>query len=395
MQVKIGKIVKPQGLKGEVKIQLSTNNLAVFNNLRAMYIGPSSAEIEYLRLKDNFVIVKFKQINDIDKAELLRGKEVFVDKKDFVLEQDNYLIEDLIDCSVYDENNNFIGKFVDVEQYGAADIWIIYADGRDYYVPFLKQIFTKVLPQQKIIIINKKAFDENKICQWEIMKIDILTLFPEMFAPLNESILKRAKQNNIIDVNLVNIRDFSLDPNKRCDDYCYGGGSGMLMTPQPLYDSIKSVLKDNSTLIYLSPKGQTLNDKIATDLSKSDHLVLICGHYEGIDERILEIFKPKEISIGDYVLTGGELPAMVLVDCVARKIEGVLGNSMSEQDESFKNGLLEYPQYTRPADFMGYKVPEILLSGNHQKIDQYRKEKSVEITKQRRSDLIKGDCDEH
>ena len=163
MQVKIGKIVKPQGLKGEVKIQLSTNNLAVFNNLRAMYIGPSSAEIEYLRLKDNFVIVKFKQINDIDKAELLRGKEVFVDKKDFVLEQDNYLIEDLIDCSVYDENNNFIGKFVDVEQYGAADIWIIYADGRDYYVPFLKQIFTKVLPQQKIIIINKKAFDENKI----------------------------------------------------------------------------------------------------------------------------------------------------------------------------------------------------------------------------------------
>ena len=220
------------------------------------------------------------------------------------------------------------------------------------------------------------------------MKIDILTLFPGMFCALDESILKRARQNSIIDVNVVNIRDFSLDPNKRCDDYCYGGGSGMLMTPQPLYDSIKSVIKENSTLIYLSPKGKTLSDDVATKLSKCEHLVLICGHYEGIDERILEIFKPQEISIGDYVLTGGELPAMVLVDCVARKIDGVLGNNLSEQDESFKNGLLEYPQYTRPADFMGYKVPDVLLSGNHQKIEEFRRNKSVELTKKRRSDLI-------
>ena len=165
----------------------------------------------------------------------------------------------------------------------------------------------------------------------------------------------------------------------------------MLMTPQPLYDSIKSVIGKNSKLIYMSPKGKKLNDKMATELSKNDHLVILCGHYEGIDERILEIFKPDEISIGDYVLTGGELPAMVLIDCVARKIEGVLGNSSSEQDESFKNGLLEYPQYTRPADFMGYKVPEVLLSGNHQKINEYRKQQAIEITKERRSDLFKKD----
>ena len=165
MQILLGKIVKPQGLKGEVKIQLSTNNLAVFNNLKAMYIGSSCAEIEYLRLKDNFVIVKFKAINDIEKAELLRGKEVFIDKQDFIMEQDNYLVEDLIDSSVYDENNNFIGKLIDVEQYGAADIWIIYADGRDYYVPFIKKVFTKILPQQKLIFVNKKEFDANKICQ--------------------------------------------------------------------------------------------------------------------------------------------------------------------------------------------------------------------------------------
>lgn len=220
------------------------------------------------------------------------------------------------------------------------------------------------------------------------MKIDILTLFPEMFSALDESILKKAKEKGILDIDLVNIRDFSLDPNKRCDDYCYGGGSGMLMTPQPLYDSIKSVLKDDTTLIYMSPKGKKLNDNLAFELSQKTHIAIICGHYEGIDERILDIFKPMEISIGDYVLTGGELPAMVLVDCVSRKIQGVLGNQHSEEDESFKNNLLEYPQYTRPADFMGHKVPEILLSGNHQKVDEYRKELAKKITKERRADLL-------
>ena len=220
------------------------------------------------------------------------------------------------------------------------------------------------------------------------MKIDILTLFPEMFSALDESILKKAKEKGILDIDLVNIRDFSLDPNKRCDDYCYGGGSGMLMTPQPLYDSIKSVLKDATTLIYMSPKGKKLNDNLAFELSQKQHIAIICGHYEGIDERILDIFKPMEISIGDYVLTGGELPAMVLVDCVSRKIQGVLGNQHSEEDESFKNNLLEYPQYTRPADFMGHKVPEIFLSGNHQKVYEYRKELAKKITNERRADLL-------
>ena len=165
MQINIGRIVKPQGLKGEVKLQLSTNNLAVFNNLKEIYIGNSSAKIEHLRLKGNFVYIKLKGIDDIDKAELLRGKEVYIDKKDFVLQEDNYLIDDLINCKVYDEDNNFVGTFVDVEQYGAADIWIIYSDGREYYVPFIKSIFYKVLPEQKLIFVNKKEFDSNKISQ--------------------------------------------------------------------------------------------------------------------------------------------------------------------------------------------------------------------------------------
>jgi len=222
------------------------------------------------------------------------------------------------------------------------------------------------------------------------MKIDILTLFPEMFDALNHSILARAQKNNLIQINCINIRDFSLDNNKRCDDYSYGGGAGMVMTPQPLYDAIQSVKTQDSHVIYLSPKGRTLNQSIVEEISKQyNHLILLCGHYEGIDERIIELCVDEEISIGDYVLTGGELGAMVLVDAVARYIPNVLGNSQTTQEESFSSNLLEYPQYTRPSVFMGKSVPEVLLNGNHQEIAKWRKEKSIEITKKRRPDLIK------
>ncbi|MBQ3047392.1 MAG: tRNA (guanosine(37)-N1)-methyltransferase TrmD [Clostridia bacterium] len=222
------------------------------------------------------------------------------------------------------------------------------------------------------------------------MKIDILTLFPEMFEALNHSILARAQKNNLIEIKCINIRDFSLDNNKRCDDYSYGGGAGMVMTPQPLYDAIMSVKKENSHVVYLSPKGATLSQKKVENLSKNyDHLILLCGHYEGIDERIIELCVDEEISIGDYVLTGGELPAMVLVDAVARYIPNVLGNSETTSEESFSSNLLEYPQYTRPSLFMGKSVPEVLLNGNHQEIAKWRREKSIEITQKRRPDLIK------
>ena len=224
------------------------------------------------------------------------------------------------------------------------------------------------------------------------MKIDVLTLFPEMFDALNHSILARAQKNNLIEIKCTNIRDFSLDNNKRCDDYSYGGGAGMVMTPQPLYDAIMSVKGENSYVVYLSPKVKTLNQKMVENLSQNyEHLVLLCGHYEGIDERIIELCVDEEISIGDYVLTGGELPAMVLIDAVARYIPNVLGNSDTTQEESFSSELLEYPQYTRPSVFMGKSVPEVLLNGNHQEIAKWRKQKSIEITRERRPDLIKDD----
>ena len=220
------------------------------------------------------------------------------------------------------------------------------------------------------------------------MKFDVLTLFPEMFEPLKQSIIKRAIQNNLIDINLVNIRDFSENRHNKVDDTPYGGGAGMLLMPDVVDRAYESVKSENSKVIYLSPQGKTLNQNMVKKLSKEDHLILLCGHYEGIDQRVIDKIAPEEISIGDYVLTGGELPAMVLIDSVSRYVSGVL-NKESIEEESFSSGLLEYPQYTRPEIFEGEKVPEVLISGNHQNIDKWRKEKALEITKLKRPDLLK------
>jgi len=221
------------------------------------------------------------------------------------------------------------------------------------------------------------------------MRIDILTLFPEMFDSLKASLIGKATENNLLEINVINIRDFSKDKHKKCDDYPFGGGSGMLMTPQPIYDAITSIegYKD-AHKIYMSPKGDVYNQQMVKSLTNFDHLIILCGHYEGVDQRIIDTLIDQEVSIGDYVLTGGELPAMVIVDSVARYLPGVLGNSDSVVDESFSNGRLEYPQYTRPADFMGMKVPDVLLSGHHENVDKWRKEQSEKITKQKRPDLL-------
>lgn len=219
------------------------------------------------------------------------------------------------------------------------------------------------------------------------MRLDILTLFPEMFTPLNCSIIKRAVDNKLLEINIIDIRDFSKDIHKKCDDYPYGGGAGMIMMTQPIVDAFRSLNADDALVLYTSPQGKTLNQQMVQSLVKYDHIVILCGHYEGVDERAIDIIKAKKISIGDYVLTGGELPAMVIVDAVSRYVEGVI-NSESLKEESFSSGKLEYPQYTRPENFEGLNVPEILLSGHHQNIDKWRKQQSIEITKQNRPDLL-------
>ena len=220
------------------------------------------------------------------------------------------------------------------------------------------------------------------------MKIDILTLFPQMFAPVKESIIKRAVDKKLLEINIVDIREFSKDKHKKCDDYPFGGGAGMLMQVEPLYYAIKSVQSGNSKLIFPSPQGKVFNQNMAKELSEEEHLVFICGHYEGVDERIFELFNIEEISLGDFVLTGGELPSMVMVDAISRLVDGVISRE-SLESESFSNNLLEYPQYTRPSSFMGLDVPEVLLSGNHQEIEKWRNEQSLKRTKERKKDLLK------
>lgn len=223
------------------------------------------------------------------------------------------------------------------------------------------------------------------------MRFDVLTLFPEMFDAVKSSIIGRAMNNNLIELNLINFREFSTDKQKHVDDCPYGGGAGMVIKPEPIYAAYQSITKDlnyKPKVVYMSPQGKVLTQQIARSLAKEEHLILLCGHYEGIDQRVLDEIVDEEISIGDYVLTGGELPAMVLIDSVSRNIDGVI-KAESVEDESFSDGYLEYPQYTRPEVFMGRKVPDVLLSGHHANIEKWRREQSVEITKRKRPDLIK------
>lgn len=235
------------------------------------------------------------------------------------------------------------------------------------------------------------------------MNFHVMTLFPEMFeACMNISIIGRAVENGIISINTVNIRDFSEDKHKRVDDYPYGGGAGMVIQPEPVYKAFGYLInhiklsKDDPgsfkkpRVVYVTPQGYVFNQNMAYELSQEEDLIILCGHYEGIDERVLEMIVTDYISIGDYVLTGGELPAMVLIDAIARLVPGVLSNEASAEFESFKDNLLEYPQYTRPEVFMGRRVPEVLLSGHHAKIEEFRRQQSIARTYERRPDLLEN-----
>jgi tRNA (guanine37-N1)-methyltransferase len=222
------------------------------------------------------------------------------------------------------------------------------------------------------------------------MKISILTLFPDMFSIFEHSIIGRARENNLVDLSLLNIRDYTLNKHKKVDEYPYGGGPGMVMAPQPIVDTIRYAKEDNKgKVIFLGPRGKTFNQELAKELSKEEDLIFLCGHYEGIDERVYK-YIDMEISLGDFVLTGGEMAAIPVIDSILRLIPGVLGKEESFMEESFYNGLLEYPQYTRPEEFEGDKVPEVLLSGHHENIRKWRRFKSLEVTKKKRPDLYEN-----
>ncbi len=222
------------------------------------------------------------------------------------------------------------------------------------------------------------------------MRIDIITLFPEMFAPLNTSIIGKAQDEGLLDIRITDIRPFSKEKHKKCDDYPFGGGAGMVMTPQPIYDCIQSIDPEHKARrIYMSPKGKLLRTELVASIAKSsDWLLILCGHYEGVDQRVLDLCIDEEVSIGDYVLTGGELAAMVLIDAVARYVPSVLHCDKSTEEESFSQGLLEYPHYTRPQKFRSLVVPDVLIKGNHADIVSWRNEQSIRVTIANRPDLL-------
>ena len=223
------------------------------------------------------------------------------------------------------------------------------------------------------------------------MKIDILTLFPDMFASLNHSILGKARDKNIIDINVVDYRQYSGNKHNQVDDYPFGGGQGMVLKPEPIFNAVESLNKtDKTRIILLCPQGERFNQKKAEELSGEEHLIFICGHYEGYDERIREYLVTDELSIGDFILTGGEFAAMTMVDSIARLVPDVLGKEESYKDDSFSTGLLEYPQYTRPKDYKGMPVPDVLTSGHHKNIEKYRMKESLRRTFIRRPDLLEN-----
>lgn len=222
------------------------------------------------------------------------------------------------------------------------------------------------------------------------MRFDVVTLFPELIdVYTSNGIIGRAVENGMFEIGYVNLRDYSEDKHKKVDDYPYGGGPGMLLKPEPMFNALDAIKKQNSYVIYLSPKGNLFNQKKAKELSEKEHIILVAGHYEGIDQRIVDKYVDEEISMGDYVLTNGELPVLMIVDAVGRLIPGVLGSDESTVEESHSGSLLEYPQYTRPESYMGLDVPEILLSGHHKKIEEWRRFKAIEVTLERRPDMIK------
>jgi len=221
------------------------------------------------------------------------------------------------------------------------------------------------------------------------MKIDVLTLFPAMFAgPLDESIIKRARQAGLLDLQLHQLRDWTHDRHKTVDDRPFGGGPGMLLKPEPIFEAVESLMREKTRVVLMSPSGRKFDQAIARELAQQEHLLIVTGHYEGFDERIREGLADDELSIGDYVLTNGALPAMVVIDTVSRLLPGVLGDDASSTEESFSHGLLEYPQWTRPAEFRGMKVPDVLVSGNHAEIAKWRAEQAKQRTQEQRPDLI-------
>ena len=383
----IGVVLRPQGVHGECRIRPYAADLDRFAEWKTLYLeengGYTPIGCAVHRIHDGIVYATLGDCATPEDVERLRNRQLFIDRAHAAPPAEGSVyIADLLGCEAVTREGTSLGVLTDVLQHGSSALPTA-APGwpRRSWTRFRRWIRRPgALPSM------------SPVCgRWPSLKIEVLTTFPEMFSGvLSASILGRAVQQGLLDITLTDIRDYSLLKHKNTDDYPFGGGAGMVMLAQPVVDAMAAAASrlPRGRRIFLGPRGRRLTTTLARELAGEEALILLCGHYEGVDQRALDTCIDEEISIGDYILTGGELPAMVLIDCVARFIPGVLGSAESPEEESFSDGLLEYPQYTRPRDFQGLTVPETLLSGDHARIQAWRRKESLRATLRFRPDLL-------
>ena len=403
-QLQVGVISSTHGVRGEVKVFPTTDDVTRFRQLKKVYLDTGREmlplEIQNVKFFKQFAILKFKGIDNINDIEKYRGKSLMIDREDAVdLDEDEYFIADMIGMKVYTEDGSEFGTLKDVMETGANDVYIIDSlEHGEVLIPAIRECILDVDMDEERMTIHLMEGTG-------VMNIHIMTLFPEMvMGGLNTSITGRAISKGILSIEAVNIRDYAFNKHNSVDDYPYGGGAGMLMQAEPVYQCYQAIIdkihtqggadselcveKKKPRVLYMSPQGQTFTQGMAEELAQEEELIFLCGHYEGIDERVLDEIVTDYVSIGDYVLTGGELPAMVMVDAVSRMVPGVLHNDVSAEFESFQDNLLEYPQYSRPEIWHEKQVPPVLLSGHHANIEKWRREQSVIRTAKNRPDLL-------
>ena len=371
--LKVGVITTTHGVRGEVKVFPTTDDAERFLDIEYVLLD-TGKELRRLNIKNvkfykNLAILKFEGVDNINDIEMYKGRDLWIPREEAQeLGEDEYYVGDLIGMDVLLENGEKFGVLRDVMETGANDVYVVeQVNGDEILLP----------------AIHECILDVN---------YHVLTLFPEMIENgMNTSITGRAIAKGLLTLEAINIRDFAFNKHQKVDDYPYGGGAGMLMQAEPVYLSYESIVNrigKRPRVIFLTPQGKTFNQNMAKEFALEDDLVFLCGHYEGIDERVLEEIVTDYVSIGDYVLTGGELPAMVMMDSISRMVPGVLNNQESGETESFSGNLLEYPQYSRPEEWHGKKVPEVLLSGHHGNVDKWRREQSIIRTARWRPDLL-------
>ena len=394
--LRVGVISSTHGVRGEVKVYPTTDDVNRFKKLKKVVLDTGreylDLEISGVKFFKNQVILKFKGIDNINDIEKYKGKDLLVHREDAVALEDNEnYVADLIDLKVVTDEGVVLGYLTEVMETGANDVYVVETeDGKELLLPAIRDCILDVDLDEEVMTVHilPGLFDQ----EGNGMNFYILTLFPEMVMDgLNTSIIGRAVKNGLLSIEAVNIRDFAQNKHGQVDDYTYGGGAGLLMQAAPIYRAYEYICEKigkKPRVIYLTPQGNVFNQGYAEEFSKEEDLIFLCGHYEGIDERVLEEIVTDYMSIGDYVLTGGELPSMVMIDAISRLVPGVLNKQASHEIESFHDNLLEYPQYTRPEEWHGKKVPEVLLSGHHVNIEKWRREQSLKRTYERRPDLL-------